>query len=323
MKLVSFNDGSLSFHWSKYYKYLTCPFRTWWKARKYFKRPKFKFYFGKTCKNNGWIESEKFGKFQDFQQKGFWPFASTEYLKWTTSKWFPINVFSQDIVWKDKYDSPRFERPGYFIIFFGRSYHNSWQIGFSVKAPEFWCNSNSTRCDSPDNYWESMLWYLFYNDQYESEKRDIVKARNTLQSHWSTSVSKCIMDFEITATKSGVNFDDTYLVVTFKSQELINECNIYPKFNTNNDIYLSVYLSDRCQIMIGRFVHYINDKEIDVWFAGEEIDKWRKVFDKKDYDDLCLTINKSKDLGPTFKDEFLTKRAVKLIREDYERTKDE
>ena len=51
---------TLTIQWGKHYKFLQCPFRTWWKARKYFKKPKFKFYFGPMWKYKGRVKT-KFG----------------------------------------------------------------------------------------------------------------------------------------------------------------------------------------------------------------------------------------------------------------------
>ena len=150
---------TLTFQWGKHYKCLQCPFGTWWKARKYFKKPKFKFYFGPMWKYNGKVKT-KFGEYDDYEYKGgYWPAASTEFLKWNTPKWFPIHIVSWDIGWKDKYNTPRYERPGYFIIFFGSDYHKHWQFSMTVTAPDFFCNNDCTIEDHYDNYWESILWY--------------------------------------------------------------------------------------------------------------------------------------------------------------------
>ena len=74
---ISYDSESmtLTIRWGKHNKYLQCPFATWWKARKHFKRPKFNFYFGPTCKFNGHKVTE-FGEYDDWEQKGFWPAIS-------------------------------------------------------------------------------------------------------------------------------------------------------------------------------------------------------------------------------------------------------
>ena len=61
---IRYNSQSmtLTLQWGKHYKFLQCPFRTWWKARKYFKKPKFKFYFGPMWKYKGRVKT-KFGEY--------------------------------------------------------------------------------------------------------------------------------------------------------------------------------------------------------------------------------------------------------------------
>ena len=156
----SFKSMTLHLMCGKHHKYLQCPFKTWWKARKYFRKPQFKFYFGPTVKNHGKKQSQ-WGEYIDYTQVGFWPMASTEYLKWHTPKWFPIHIMSWDIGWKDKWHTPRYENPGYFVIYFGRNFHTCWQFSMVIKAPEVYCDNDCTRIDQEENYWESISSILF------------------------------------------------------------------------------------------------------------------------------------------------------------------
>lgn len=58
-----------------------------------------------------------------------------------------IDIYSYDLTWKDKYDIPRFEfPPSINIIIF-----KSWQI-------LIWL-------DEDHNYWEQLLWYLYYSGE--------------------------------------------------------------------------------------------------------------------------------------------------------------
>jgi len=208
----------------KFFKYLlkgkiyigghlyTCPFKTWWKARKYWKRPKFKFYIGRIgYKLTGYYDHDSSIKLSDgkllykkgdpiYDQVGVWYFASWNYLKWYKSKfrqkWFPLTIDSFDIGWKDKWNEPRYEMPGTFSIIWGNNIYNSWQICFRVEAPKIECyipeedkeffkehiSVNHERPYSIDDYWETMLWFTEYCDC------DFKKAFNSWQNgNWSTS----------------------------------------------------------------------------------------------------------------------------------------
>lgn len=105
------------------------PLKTYHKARRYFKRPKCHIYIGKT-KRGFPICIDMVGKI--------------------------LNIWCNDIIWKDKFREPRFEyNPSINIEFFRK-----WQIYIEWGAPvanykEFWCLN--------DCYWEAMLYYLYYN----------------------------------------------------------------------------------------------------------------------------------------------------------------
>lgn len=95
-----------------------------------------------------------------------------------------IQIVAHDVGWKDKYDTPRYEVPPYvwihiykfnFIWYWGLPEHQSHEI---------------------DNYWEQVLWYLYYYNTLSYGKLDapdINKAREswpwedykTKQSTWT------------------------------------------------------------------------------------------------------------------------------------------
>lgn len=70
----------------------------------------------------------------------------------------PIVLHRNDLGWKDKYNSPRFEWSPSFILFFF-----NWQFCIFWTSPD----------DNDDNYWEQFLWYSEYSD------RNIKKAEET------------------------------------------------------------------------------------------------------------------------------------------------
>ena len=298
---ISYNKKSMTLQIKigKYTKYLQCPFATWWKARKYFKRPKFKFYFGPTCKIHGKKES-KFGEYLDYTQKGIWPMASTEYLKWMTPKWFPIYVMSWDIAWKDKMDDPRFENDGYFIIFFGRNYHTCWQFSFSVSAPEVYCNNDCTSKDFEDNYWESILWYLYYAHKYnkpvdintrkgtrtyEDVTCNIVKARDTMRTnHWSrnetTDMNDCstVLNFGFEKLNMGLGYDKEFFFVDIKSDKLFNILNI-SKYNLHNNMICS-----DIDVAISIKDNHKNEEDIKIGKSVFETSKYLRIVIDKNSD---------------------------------------
>lgn len=70
----------------------------------------------------------------------------------------PFAIHKNDLGWKDKFSSPRFEWSPAFQIFFFK-----WQFCIFWNAP----NNND------DKYWEMVLWYAKYCDY------DIIKAKET------------------------------------------------------------------------------------------------------------------------------------------------
>ena len=97
--------------------FIDYPLGTYNKIKKYFKYPKGFFYFGKT-------------------------------VNVPLVFWIPWNIISiSDVMWKDKFGSPRFEESPYLLInLFGYSFGYIWKF------------------NNEDEYWEQALWYLYYCD---------------------------------------------------------------------------------------------------------------------------------------------------------------
>lgn len=200
-KIISYNKRTmtLSIHVGNYCKFLQCPFATWWKARKYFKRPKFKLYFGRMQKKKWYTGSNKF-IIQPYYyvDKGFRYFVSGDYLKWATPKWFPVLIESRDIDWKSKFDTPRYEHPGFFSIIIGRNLKTAWQFAIIVKAPDIYFLNNGKTKDKihSEAYWESILWYNNYYEEYKSDKPDLKKAFLSETGYLSTSNRHDLSEFD-------------------------------------------------------------------------------------------------------------------------------
>lgn len=96
------------------------PFKTWWKAKKYFKRPKLSF--------------------------GFFPTHNGKFLK--------INC--HDILWKDKYDSPRHEINPYIEITLFNLF------GFSIQFHTYYKDEFGIKQVGNIYYWEYLLSWLYY-----------------------------------------------------------------------------------------------------------------------------------------------------------------
>lgn len=346
MKLISYNKKFLSLRITigKYIKILQCPFMTWWKARKYFKRPKFKVYFGPMFKYRG-KKNTKFGEFDDYDYKGgYWPFASTDYLKWHTPKWFPIHIASTDICWKDKYNSPRYEFPGYFIIFFGRNYRTHWQFSIVPRAPKIYCCNDCTREDMDVNYWESILWYLHYADEYnpETKKRNLLKARETMRKeHWSNHKTYDLKDAEILkfgpeTLTMGNNTSKDFLYVDLKCDELYNKLYDvfkYPMDNLRSDDSVCIDIrgtkpKEENGIKIGQDIFQSSSyvklvltntedeteyKFIRVYFTDKNSNIYNYL-QNKDELNIIFKYKEQIDLGPSFKDDILTEKAIEKIK---------
>ena len=107
------------------------PFKTWWKARKYFKRPSVKFYFGLLKYN--------------------FPYANRDYI----GKIIDISI--HDVMQKDKYCSPRHERNPYVWICLFRLFR--FEIGTRIND----ITETGKVEDRSTFYWEYLLDYLYYS----------------------------------------------------------------------------------------------------------------------------------------------------------------
>ena len=107
------------------------PFKTWWKARKYFKKPSIKCHFGLL--------------------KYSFPYANRDYI----GKIIDISI--QDIMWKDKYNSPRHERNPYVWICLFRLFR--FEISTRINA----LTETGKVEDRSTFYWEYLLDYLYYS----------------------------------------------------------------------------------------------------------------------------------------------------------------
>jgi hypothetical protein len=86
---------------------------------------------------------------------------------WYIEIGYPIRIHSNELGWKDKWDSPRYEwSPAFYIFFF------KWQ--FCI-----WWNSP---IEYNDKYYEQILWYICYSG------KDIKKAKETWP--WQSVPSK-------------------------------------------------------------------------------------------------------------------------------------
>ncbi len=120
---------------NKWYKNLIAvsienPFKTWWRAKKYFKFPDITINFG-------WHPYH-------------YPYA-TSYWR---GKILDINI--HDLYWKDKFNSPRHERnPLIYICLFSR-------ISLWIVFGKHYYNEFGKKQDGSLEYWEYILKHLYY-----------------------------------------------------------------------------------------------------------------------------------------------------------------
>lgn len=105
------------------------PFKTWWKARKYFKRPRLKF-------------RSFFTSYKAYRRGG---------------RLLEIECF--DIVWKDKFNSPRHEiSPHISVLLFGK-------FGFRIDTVIYYNDEFGEKQNGDMEYWEYLLKWLYYKKQ--------------------------------------------------------------------------------------------------------------------------------------------------------------
>lgn len=123
--------------------HLSNPFKTWWKARKYFKFPDVKIKFETHLNNFPYAHKDHIGKILD------------------------INF--HDVMWKDKYNSPRHEvNPFIFICLFR---FLCLHIVFHKK----FYDEIGNQTDGSSMYWEYILDYVYYSKKL------------TIASSWETT----------------------------------------------------------------------------------------------------------------------------------------
>lgn len=111
--------------------YLQNPLRTWWKAKKYFKRPKIEIHFFKDLHRNC-------------------PYARYDYVARI------LDIQSYDVMWKSKWNSPRHERSPYVWVCFFRKF------GFSINFHITYIDYKGKIQDGDSFYWEYLLDFLYF-----------------------------------------------------------------------------------------------------------------------------------------------------------------
>lgn len=108
------------------------PYFPWWKARKYFKRPKWKTVI---CGKISWF----FGL----------PIRHDYYNR-------ILDIRLSALGWKSKYDSPRHEWNPYIAITLFRKWQIVWMLVYGDKNDPHYLTKNEAT-------WEAMLDYLYFN----------------------------------------------------------------------------------------------------------------------------------------------------------------
>lgn len=129
------------------------PLKTWWKARKYFKCPKIRVHkLGKL------IHKKIHTQFGDYIDDGllYCPYACLDRIGSV------LSIYSADVMWKDKFNSPRHERsPIIWILLFKR-------IGFCITFSNTFQGEYGEEVSGDMQYWEFLLSYLYYADNLKS-----------------------------------------------------------------------------------------------------------------------------------------------------------
>jgi len=126
------------------------PFKTWWKVRKYFKMPSLHFH-----KVGNIFRKKVHTQFGDYGIN-ICPYASYGRIAKI------IDVYIDDVMWKDKWNSPRHERnPIIWILFFRR-------IGFCITFNIKYRDELGKICNGDMYYWEFILNYLYYHNNLKS-----------------------------------------------------------------------------------------------------------------------------------------------------------
>ena len=113
------------------------PLKTWFKAKKYFKRPR--------CKIHFFIN----------------PTYNCPYMNLGNIAKI-LDIMSCDITWKDKYNSPRHEVSPYIWICFFKKF------GFSINWHIYYKDEFNMKQIGDMYYWEYLLDYLYYKKSLKS-----------------------------------------------------------------------------------------------------------------------------------------------------------
>lgn len=114
----------------------------------------------KIVKRYHWLKEDRLRKNYKFRNLPLvrrskdWVFKLFGNYYWLQIGW-PVMIGTLGLGWKDKFNTPRHEwNPQFYIYFF------KWQLIV------WW--------DSPDrdyHYWEQILWYLYYQEEYDKENK--------------------------------------------------------------------------------------------------------------------------------------------------------
>jgi hypothetical protein len=137
------------------------------RTKKDFRPPKKRYYFGRIQFGTPYMHPRSFvstilkivkleNKPRYNRNKNF------DLLGYNISIGTPVFIYNGELGWKDKFNSPRLEWSPCFILYLFK-----WQ--FCI----FWSAPDSVDNRSDDEYYEMILWYLYYADS------DIVKAEQT------------------------------------------------------------------------------------------------------------------------------------------------
>lgn len=113
------------------------PLKTWSKAKKYFKKPSFKIKF-----------------FSD-------PTFNCPYMSLNRIANL-IDISAFDVMWKDKYDTPRHEISPYIWVCFFKKF------GFSINWHIYYYDEFNMKQNGDMFYWEYLLDYLYYKKSLKS-----------------------------------------------------------------------------------------------------------------------------------------------------------
>lgn len=96
------------------------------------------------------------GVFKPLKRYFRWSIKEWDYapVLWCSRPSF-IQIMTEDVMWKDKYGTPRYENPPYI-----------WIHIYKLNLVWYWDLDNALKLNPTnyiDDYWEQALWYLYYN----------------------------------------------------------------------------------------------------------------------------------------------------------------